>query len=418
MIVDITPGPRTGGVSVPCSKSQTHRLLIVAALGDRPVHVLCEGISRDIEATAVCLRALGAPVTSTRNGFCVEPITSSVAGEALLPCGESGSTLRFLLPVAGALGIRAVFRREGRLPERPLSPLDRELEAHGMTIMEDGSLLRCEGRLTAGDYTLPGNVSSQYVSGLMMTLPWLEGESTLTVTGAVESEGYITVTERVLAMAGAEVSKTKTGYAFPGSRRYALPGTVRAESDWSSAAFFLCMGALSRQGVTAAGLNPDSPQGDRAVLDVLARMGADVRWTENGVHVRRGELRGTLIDAAQVPDLIPALSAAAALAEGQTRIINASRLRLKESDRLESTAAMLRALGGSVEEQPDGLVITGQGELEGGSVDPQGDHRIAMAAAVAAFGCTGDVTVSGADCVAKSYPGFWEDFAALKGETP
>ena len=417
MIVDIIPGPRTGSVRVPCSKSRAHRLLIAAALGREPVSVECDGISRDIEATAACLAALGAGITRTGSGYRVEPIRSIPADEVSLPCGESGTTLRFLLPVAGALGIRAVFRREGRLPERPLAPLDRELTAHGMELTPDGALLRCAGRLTPGAYELPGNVSSQYVSGLLMTLPLLDGESTLAVTGKVESAAYITMTEQVLSLAGIELRKSTADYSIPGGQRYALPPAVRVEGDWSSAAFFLCMGAMSENGVTVAGLDPDSEQGDRAVLEILTRMGAEVRWSGSGVTVRRGELHGTLIDAAPVPDLIPALSAAAALATGETRIINAARLRLKESDRLESTAAMLRAVGGGVEELSDGLVITGRDRLDGGSADTQGDHRIAMAAAVAACGCTGSVTVDGAECVAKSYPGFWEDFSALKGES-
>ncbi|MBR6114633.1 MAG: 3-phosphoshikimate 1-carboxyvinyltransferase [Oscillospiraceae bacterium] len=415
----LTPGARTGRVRAPGSKSTAQRLLIAAALGTSPVTVECRGVSADIRAAADCLRALGAGIEPIgQDGFRVTPIRGGEQrGECLLPCGMSGAVLRFLLPLCGALGRTAVFRREGRLPERPISPLDRELIAHGMTIEEDGALLRCRGKLMPGVYTLPGNVSSQFVSGLLMTLPLLDGKSTLTVTGERESAAYITMTERVLDLAGVRWESDGESYEIPGGQRCALPETVRAGGDWSGAAFFLCMGALSDAGITVEGLAHDSVQADRAVPELLSAMGASVERTGSGVRVRRGVLHGTTIDASSAPDLIPALCALAAAAEGETRVINAGRLRWKESDRLETTAAMLRAVGGRAEVLPDGLVIRGGTAPKGGTVDPRGDHRIAMAAAVAACACSGPVEVTGAECVEKSYPGFWEDLAALKGES-
>ena len=418
MIARAAPGPKTGRVRPPCSKSQAHRLLICAALGGGKTVVECDSISRDIEATADCLRALGARISPAEGGgFVMDPIRSVPKGEALLPCGESGSTLRFLLPVVGALGADAVFRREGRLPERPLAPLDAELIRHGMVLSENGADLRCSGRLLPGEYTLPGDVSSQYISGLLMALPHLGGGSTLAVTGRIESGAYITMTENALALAGVRVDKTPEGYLIPGGQTGALPGKIRVEGDWSGAAFFLCIGALSREGVTVEGMDLSSAQGDRGVLEILRSMGAEITEEGSSVTVRRGDLHGTVIDAAPVPDLIPTLAAVAAAAEGETRIINAARLRLKESDRLSATSGMLRSLGASVEELPDGLVITGGQALHGGAVDARGDHRIAMAAAVAACAADGEVTVDGGECVAKSYLAFWEDYSALKGET-
>lgn len=411
----VFPGTRTGSVRIPASKSQAHRLLICAALGAQPVALRCDGVSADIAATARCLRALGADITDDGAGtFHIIPIAGEMPAHADMLCGESGSTLRFLLPVVGALGADVTFRMAGRLPERPLSPLDAVLTAHGMTIRRDGALLHVAGQLRPGAYELPGDVSSQYISGLLMALPCLPEESTLAVTGKLESAGYIAMTEDALRLSGIRLQKSGRTYTIPGGQTAHLPAQSHVEGDWSNAAFFLCMGALSPAGVTVTGLSAASSQGDRAVLDVLRRFGADVHEMPDAVTVWRGALRGVTIDAAPIPDLIPVLSVVAALADGETRIVNAARLRLKESDRLESTAAMLRALGAQVEVHDSGLTITGRKMLTGGTVDPQRDHRIAMAAATAACGCTAPVTVHDCACTDKSYPRFWTDLSALK----
>ena len=415
MIRELTPGPRCGCVKIPASKSQAHRLLIVAALGEGETRLRCDGISKDIAATVACLRALGAEIREEDGALRVRPIRDLPAGECRLPCGESGSTLRFLLPVVGALGARAVFVREGRLPERPLSPLDRELCAHGMTLEAEGALLHCGGKLVPGAYSLPGNVSSQYISGLLLALPKLAGESRLTVTGPLESAAYVTMTEDALRLAGIRFDKHNDVYIINGMQKARLPETLTVEGDWSNAAFFLALGALSPQGMKVMGMDRRSSQGDRAVLEILRRFGAEIAEEGTDLLISRGTLRAQVIDAAPIPDLIPVLSVVAAVAEGETHIVNAGRLRLKESDRLRSTTAMLSALGAQIEEQPEGLVIGGKPQLLGGTVDTVGDHRIAMSAAVAASVCTGNVTVEGAECVQKSYPRFWEDYDALFG---
>ena len=371
----ISPGARTGRVHIPASKSQAHRLLICAALGEEPCEIVCDGISADIAATAKCLNALGAKVERTETGFLVSPIQKVPEGCCELLCGESGSTLRFLLPVVGALGAQAAFHREGRLPQRPLAPLDGVLTVHGMTLSEEGDLLLCSGQLQAGNYEIAGNVSSQYISGLLMALPRLTGESTLTVTGTLESAAYIAMTEDALRLSGVEISKNGAAYAIPGGQRFRLPLRTAVEGDWSNAAFFLCMGALSRCGITVSGLRADSAQGDRAVLDILRAMGACVEEAAAGITVRRGTLHGAVIDAAPVPDLIPALCALAAAAEGETRVVNAARLRLKESDRLATTAAMLASLGAHVEELPEGLIVHGGGLRGGAGVHSAGAPR-------------------------------------------
>ena len=415
MNVTIQPGPRQGRVRIPASKSQAHRLLLCAALGEGETELLCGGLSADIRATMDCLRALGAGIWQEGERLRVKPIRTAPRSCAL-PCGESGSTLRFLLPQAGALGTEAVFHRKGRLPQRPLRPLDEELRSHGMKLREEGEALYASGMLTAGDYTLPGNVSSQFISGLLMALPQLPGDSRLTVTGELESAGYVAMTEDTLAESGIRWQRTGQVWSIPGGQRFHPPRLCQVEGDWSNAAFFLCAGALSRRGVTVEGLSLRSSQGDQAVLRLLRRFGAEVTEREGAVTVRSGMLHGITVDAGPIPDLIPTLSVVAAASVGDSRIENARRLRDKESDRLEGTAALIRDLGGSARVEGDTLIIHGRGGLRGGNASILGDHRLAMAAAIAACACRESVTVDDSRCVEKSYPRFWEDFRQLKGE--
>lgn len=411
----ILPGARTGEVHIPASKSQAHRMLLCAAMGENEVTLRCRGLSKDILATVACLKALGASVDAEGEVLHLRPV-SAPPGLCLLPCGESGSTLRFLLPLVGALGASAVFEREGRLPERPIEPLGRELCRNGMDIRSDGARLSCSGQLRPGAFSLPGNISSQYISALLMTLPLLEGESTLRIEGALESAAYVAMTEEVLRLGGVRTEKTGDGYRIPGGQRCRFAPELSVEGDYSNAAFFLCAGALSERGIRVTGLDPRSRQGDRAIVPLLEEMGAQVASDGSSVTVKRDALHGITIDASPIPDLIPVLSVVAAAASGETRVIHAQRLRLKESDRLHSTTQMLRALGAEAEELPDGLVIRGGRTLAGGTVDACGDHRIAMSAAVAGGICRGAVTICGSECVQKSYPDFWTDFQQLKGD--
>lgn len=412
----ILPGARTGEVHIPASKSQAHRMLLCAAMGENEVTLRCRGLSKDILATVACLKALGASVDAEGEVLHLRPVSAPPPGLCLLPCGESGSTLRFLLPLVGALGASAVFEREGRLPERPIEPLGRELCRNGMDIRSDGARLSCSGQLRPGAFSLPGNISSQYISALLMTLPLLEGESTLRIEGALESAAYVAMTEEVLRLGGVRTEKTGYGYRIPGGQRCRFAPELSVEGDYSNAAFFLCAGALSERGIRVTGLDPQSRQGDRAIVPLLEEMGAQVASDGSSVTVKRDALHGITIDASPIPDLIPVLSVVAAAASGETRVIHAQRLRLKESDRLHSTTQMLRALGAEAEELPDGLVIRGGRTLAGGTVDACGDHRIAMSAAVAGGICRGAVTICGSECVQKSYPDFWTDFQQLKGD--
>ena len=412
----ILPGARTGEVHIPASKSQAHRMLLCAAMGENEVTLRCRGLSKDILATVACLKALGASVDAEGEVLHLRPVSAPPPGLCLLPCGESGSTLRFLLPLVGALGASAVFEREGRLPERPIEPLGRELCRNGMDIRSDGARLSCSGQLRPGAFSLPGNISSQYISALLMTLPLLEGESTLHIEGELESAAYVAMTEEVLRLGGVRTEKTGDGYRIPGGQRCRFAPELSVEGDYSNAAFFLCAGALSERGIRVTGLDPQSRQGDRAIVPLLEEMGAQVASDGSSVTVKRAALHGITIDASPIPDLIPVLSVVATAASCETRVIHAQRLRLKESDRLHSTTQMLRALGAEAEELPDGLVIRGGRTLAGGTVDACGDHRIAMSAAVAGGICRGAVTICGSECVQKSYPDFWTDFQQLKGD--
>lgn len=393
----IEPGPLHGEIRAVASKSQAHRLLICAALAEGETEITCRESSRDIDATANCLRALGAGITCDGGVFRVRPIKAPVPG-ARLDCGESGSTLRFLLPVLCALGTGADVKMRGRLPERPLSPLWEELERHGAVLSRpEPDLVRAAGRISGGEYELPGNVSSQFISGLLLALP-LCGGGTVSLTGTLESAGYIDITRSALAAFGVDCGFDGGALTVPRGARCRSPGTLEVEGDWSNAAFWLCARSLGSE-LECTGLDPRSPQGDRAASELLA-------------EIRRGN---AVIDARGVPDLIPVLSVCAAVSPGATEFVNAGRLRIKESDRIASTAAMLRALGADVTEHPKGLTVRGRAALDGGAVDSANDHRIAMSAAVASTVCRGAVTVTGAQCVEKSYPAFWDDFKKLGG---
>ena len=431
----ITPGPLGGTVPAIASKSMAHRLLICAALADKPTIIACPTTSADIEATASCLSALGAQVTRTETGYEVVPIHAPAAA-ARLDCGESGSTLRFLLPLAAALGAGVTLVGHGRLAQRPLSPLYEQLTDHGAVLGPQGAFpLSVSGRLAGGRFHLPGDVTSQFASGLLMAAPLLAEPLEVLVDEPIGSRPYLDLTIKALERFGVGV-RISTG-SMSGRRvtafvpvnsacpappapavppAYASPGTVQVEGDWSNAAFWLAAGALAGDGVTVTGLADDSAQGDRAMAELLARFGAHVERTAAGVTVRPAPLSALTIDAGDIPDLVPPLACVAALAQGTTRIGNAGRLRLKESDRLASVTAALTALGAQVHADDDGLTITGVDRLSSGTVDAANDHRIAMMAAVAAIRADGPVTIRGAECVSKSYEGFFSDYQLLGGK--
>ena len=422
MNVRITPGALSGRIGdVIASKSQAHRVLICAALADGPTRIECNSQSQDIRATARCIEALGAHVEFHTGGMDVNPIPRALESTDLptLDCGESGSTLRFMLPLVGALGRKCAFTGQGLLASRPLSPLYEQLAQHGMVMTPVGAFpLRCGGALRSGRYEIAGNVSSQFITGLLIALPLLNGDSEIAIPGRLESEPYVNMTLDALAQFGIRIARANGNdrvYHVAGGQRVTTPGQVRIEGDWSSAAFWLAAGALGGVGVECAPLNANSTQGDRAIVDILERFGAGVERCPGAVRVHPATLGGIELDAADIPDLVPIVAVVAGAARGVTRITSISRLRLKESDRVASVLSMMRALGVEAYEQGGILIIRGRGTLLGGVVDAFNDHRIAMAASIAGSAARTPVTVLGAQACAKSYPGFFEKFAALGG---
>ena len=402
MNITITPHLLQGTLQVPPSKSQAHRLLIAAALSQGESRLENIALSQDILATMDCMRALGA--TLSADGTLVQGI-AAVQQTGTLPhfhCGESGSTLRFLIPIALAVCGGGVFTGEGRLMERPQTPYFKLFREKGVAYSLQNGVLTVRGALKPGDYALPGNVSSQFFTGLLYALPLLKGDSVLRATTVLESRSYLDMTIQALQQYGITIAVQPDGsFAIPGGQ-HGRATNGRAEGDWSQAAFYYAANGIGND-VKLAGMNPDSVQGDRRIASFAAQLAGACE---------------VALDVSDCPDLVPPLAALAALRAGRTtRIINAARLRMKESDRLQTVTAALRAMGASITELPDGLVITGQAQLPGGcKVDACNDHRIAMMTAIAASRCQQPVTVIGAACVKKSYPNFWEDYERLGGK--
>ena len=391
-------------------------MLICAALSDSPCTIVCQSVNRDMEATAACLNALGADIRYADGRFTVNPITKVIKG-AVLDCGESGSTLRFLLPVAAALGADATFTGQGRLPERPLSPLYEEMTAHGVKMTPNGKMpLKCEGKLPAGLYTIDGGVSSQFISGLLMALPLTGIQSKIVVTGKQESASYIALTLNALKQFGIEIQTVTDGYIIPSGQEFTAPGTqIAVEGDWSAAAFWITAGVAGSKPVTCTGLDYEcSAQGDRRIINVLRSMGADISTAGGTITARPSNLTAARIDCADIPDLVPILAVAASSAQGTTIFDNIRRLRIKESDRVQSILQLLGTAGIYAFASDNTLTVTG-GPARGCTYDPSGDHRMAMSAAILASTKDVQITISDAECTAKSYPAFFDDFNALGG---
>lgn len=402
-----------GTIPAISSKSEAHRALICAALSDKPTKIVCTYTNNDIDATVSCLNALGADICRKDGIFFVNPI-KEIRQNAILDAGESGSTLRFIIPIIAALGVDATINMHGRLPNRPLSPLRELLSDNGVTLSPEGSNPLCvSGKLYAGNYSIQANVSSQFISGLLFALPLCEGNSTLTLTGKIESENYIDMTLDTQRQFGADIKYENNTFYIKGIGKYASPERVTIMGDWSNAAFFLCAGAVSKDPVCVFGIDKYSRQGDKKILEVLTSMGANIQIAGDYITVFPSMLHEANIDASQIPDLVPIIATMAAVSNGKTTIYNAQRLRLKESDRIESVCAMIRALGGDITPTSDGMVIVGKPELDGGRVDSFSDHRIVMSAAIASTVCKDPVTIIGYEAVNKSYPDFFDHFNSI-----
>lgn len=392
MDVRIYPKKLSGNITVIPSKSQAHRFLICAAFADGPTRLYCPETNQDIEATAGCLRSLGATITRTADGYNVEP-TKNIPAQATLNCYESGSTLRFMLPVAGALGVDAFFEMSGRLPQRPLSPLWEEMERMGCILSRPApNCIRLQGKLLPGRYSIQGDVSSQFITGLLFAMALMDGHSKLHITGKLESRPYIDMTQQALNTFGINTDN----FEVCDSAHLQTPGTLNVEGDWSNGAFFLAAKTLGND-LDILGLNPCSAQGDRACAEILVQLSK----------------KHTVVDAADIPDLVPILAVVAGATHGAV-FQNVARLRLKESDRVATVASILQNLGCDVHADENTLTVS-PGCYKACTIDAFGDHRIAMAAAIAATVANGPVTILGAHCVAKSYPSFWDEYKRLGG---
>ncbi|MCI8285544.1 MAG: 3-phosphoshikimate 1-carboxyvinyltransferase [Firmicutes bacterium] len=423
MDLKVYPAKLKGTVKAPPSKSMAHRALICAALaeGESIIHGISD--SKDMEATIGCMKAIGADIVRCEDendvrirGIFSDGInvgkTAGTSGRRILDCIESGSTLRFILPVAAALGVSADFTGTGKLPERPMTPLADEMKKKGVTFLpDDRDLLpfTIEGKLQPGVYDILGNISSQYISGLIFALPLLEGDSRINIIGGLESAGYVNLTLQMVKDFGITIEKTDSGFFIPGSQKYKAR-ECEVEGDYSNAAFWLVAAACGSE-LDVTGLREDSAQGDRKAADILKRAGAG------------SVMKGIDVDCRDIPDIVPILSVGACAAQGVTRFLDAGRLRIKESDRLAAMADCLSRLGAKVEERKDELIVyggeTGKGSpntLKGGcEVSGYNDHRIVMSMAIAALICREPVIIKGAEAVAKSYPNFFEEYRRLGG---
>lgn len=408
MTLTITPAKLSGAVAPPPSKSQAHRLLIAAALGSGVSVVDNMTRSQDIDATVRCLTELGAAISWAGNTVTVEGVGANAMSPLRrmaypqMDCGESGSTLRFLIPVALAVRGGGIFTGHGRLMERPLNPYFELFQEKGIFFEQKDGVLTVQGNLRPGEYRLPGNISSQFFTGLLFALPLLGGPSAIIPTTELESEGYIAMTAEAMGRFGVQTAATMSlppQYHVFGNQTY-RPAQVAVEADWSQAGFWYAAKALGNE-VDIISINPASTQGDRAVE----------RYYGNLIEP------GTVtIDVSGCPDLVPPLAAMAAVRQGDTHLVNAGRLRLKESDRLSAVTDTLCKLGAKITEGPDFLDIQGLPVLPGGgAVDSHNDHRIAMMLAIAATRCEKPIVLHGAEAVNKSYPGFWEDYRSLGG---
>lgn len=414
--VCIQPGVLNGTVSMPPSKSVAHRAIICASLaqGVSVLHPIA--LSNDILATMNAMQQLGAVMTLAGDTLTVDGTHTFSHPSALLDCGESGSTLRFLIPIAAAGGVTARFIGHGKLPERPIGVLTDCLPLHGVPCQTEGGLpLTIKGHLQSGTYPVAGHISSQFITGLLLALPLLNGDSEIILTSPAQSVGYIDMTIAVLRDFGITIEPTANGWHIPGQQHY-RPRSYTVEGDWSQAAFFMTAAALGGQ-ITIDNLDPHSTQGDKACLALYARFGADIRTDPHGrITITHRALKGISIDATDIPDMVPALAVTAALCEGTTTITGAARLRIKECDRLAAMRDGLSRLGADIQETPDGLVINGVSALHGGTAEGYNDHRIVMSLAMASVRCTGDIVLTDRESINKSYPTFFDDMQRLGGK--
>lgn len=404
MDIKIYPSKLIGTVKAPSSKSYSHRMIIAAALADGISEVSNVTDSNDITVTAQAMEALGANVLDDSGTYTVRGIRTP-SEKADIDCGESGSTLRFIIPIAAALGCESVFSGHGKLPERPITPYVREFASKGVSFEPQSGLpIKITGKLSAGEYSLEGDVSSQFITGLMFALPLCTEDSVIKLTSPLQSKPYADMTIAALKNFGINIFETKMDglplYLIKGNQKY-KPCRVSVEGDYSQAAFFYTANALGSE-IEITNLDPHTSQGDKAIVDIIASCGS--------------EMKPFTVDVGDIPDLVPILAVLGCFTKGTSRIVNAARLKIKESDRLTAIADALNAIGGKVTAGGDYLEMQTVDRFTGGEIDSCNDHRIAMAAAIAAIRSDAPVIIRGAEAVRKSYPRFFEDYKALGGQ--
>lgn len=422
--IKVTPMPFKGQVKIPPSKSIAHRALISASLSEGKSKISNVAFSDDIIATLEAMKSLGVEVlniekedehtsTVTINGTSDLKLINNT-----IDCFESGSTIRFLMPLVTLPNKEVTVTGRGRLVERPMDTYYDMFDKQNIKYKTTNGQLpvTIEGKLSPGNFEMRGDISSQFITGLLFTLPLLDGDSKIVITTELESKGYVDLTLDMLKKFDIEVeNKDYQEFCVKGNQKY-LAHDYKVEGDYSQVAFWIVAGILNGE-IKCNDLDLKSLQGDKVVLDIVKEMGGDLTEDGDSVLVRKSKTHGTVIDASECPDIIPVLSVLAAVSEGETRVINGKRLRIKESDRLNSTATIINMMGGHVEELEDGLIITGVEKLKGGTtIDSYGDHRIAMALGVASTVCEEPIVITNSHVVSKSYPNFWEDFVKVGGK--
>ncbi|MDP2795961.1 MAG: 3-phosphoshikimate 1-carboxyvinyltransferase [Methanoregula sp.] len=405
-------------IPAPPSKSYTHRVLITAALGSGKTTILDPLDAEDTRLTIHALMALGVPIDVTSDRIIIEGCNGTFPARTAvsLDLDNSGTSLRLLTSLALLCSHPVILTGSPRMQERPIGPLADALCAIGGSVrfLKNGGYppVKVQGRLIGGHVTIDGSMSSQFISSILLAAPYAEREVELVLPAPPASQSYLDITLDVMEKFGARVSRQ--GYQkFTVSNRDHYAGrTYAIEGDYSSASYFLALAAICGGRATVTGLAPDSVQGDRRFVDALRQMGCTVTYGSNSVTIERtGTLTGIRFDMSTSPDTVQTLCMVAAVAGTPTTITGISHLKFKESDRISSTAERLRLLGGDVQVSEDSITIR-PALLHGGSIDPANDHRTAMSFAV--LGCgIGGITIQNAECVDKSFPGFWEQLSGV-----
>lgn len=405
MDVKITPSKLSGTVEIPSSKSFAHREIICASLSKGTSIISGVSFSKDIYATLSAMESLGAKYTIKDDTITITGI-STPKDTATIDCCESGSTLRFIIPIVSALGISATLNGQGRLPERPITPFIRELPKKGVSFDYNNTMpFSMTGKLQSGTFELEGDISSQFITGLLFALPLLDGNSKIVITSELQSKPYVDMTIQSMLNFGVSIRETDYGYYIQGNQEYKAINH-KVEGDYSQSAFFYVANVIGNH-IVLLNLLKNSIQGDRKILEICKK---------SCYNSKDNRLNAYTINAKDIPDLVPILAVLGCFGDGTSKIVGAERLKIKESDRLIATADALNRIGGKVTPTDDGLIIEPIENFTGGTVDSFGDHRIVMATAIASTRSTGDITIMGANAVEKSYPNFFRDFKNLGGK--